>query len=422
VSGAAEKLEYAFKLIDEWERKLYEEYNIRSKPKFIEELRRNIEKLIDVKPEVSEEELKKVVDLTFRYFLRAQVEPGEAVGTVAAQSIGEPSTQMTLRTFHYAGVKELNVTLGLPRLIEIVDARRTPSTPTMTVYLDEEHRHDKEKALEVARKIEMTKVENVASSVEIDWFETTIIVRLDPEMMEDKGITRDDVIKAINRLRIKGRAEPDPDDEYAVLVRLDPEAYTSIGELQKVRDKVLSAKIKGIKGINRVIVQQREDEYVLVTDGSNLAQVLEVEGVDPTRTVSDSIKEIEEVLGIEAARQAIINEILDVLENQGLDVDRRHIMLLADAMTWSGEVRQVGRHGIAGTKPSVLARAAFEVTVKQLVDAAVEGEVDELKGVTENIIIGQPIPLGTGMVLLAMNPQEFVRRVKKSSEERQGGE
>ncbi|NPA84568.1 MAG: DNA-directed RNA polymerase subunit A'' [Crenarchaeota archaeon] len=416
------KLEYALKLIDEWENKLYTEYNIKSKPKFISDLREHVQKLIEVKPDVTEEELKRVVDLSFRYFLRAQVEPGEAVGTVAAQSIGEPSTQMTLRTFHYAGVKELNVTLGLPRLIEIVDARKTPSTPTMTVYLDEEHRYDKEKALEVARKIEMTKVENVASSVEIDWFNVMIIIRLDPEMMEDKGVTRDDVIKAINKLRIKGKAEPDPEDEYAVDVKLDPEAYTSIGELQKLRDKILSAKIKGIKGINRVIVQQREEEYVLVTDGSNLAQVLEVEGVDPTRTVSDNIKEIEEVLGIEAARQAIINEIVDVLENQGLDVDLRHIMLLADTMTWSGEVRQVGRHGIAGSKPSVLARAAFEVTVKQLVDAAVTGEVDELKGVTENIIIGQPIPVGTGMVLLVMNPQEFVRRVKRSEGEHEAGE
>ncbi len=416
------KLDYAMNLIDEWEKKLYTEYNIKSKPKFVSDLREYVQKLIEVKPDVTEEELKRVIDLSFRYFLRAQVEPGEAVGTVAAQSIGEPSTQMTLRTFHYAGVKELNVTLGLPRLIEIVDARKTPSTPTMTVYLDEEHRYDKEKALEVARKIEMTKVENVASSVEIDWFNVMIIVHLDPDMMEDKGVTREDVIKAISKLRIKGRAEPDPEDEYAVVVKLDPEAYNSLAELQKVRDKILNAKIKGIKDIKRVIVQQREDEYVLVTDGSNLAQVLEVDGVDPTRTISDNIKEIEQVLGIEAARQAIINEIMDVLENQGLDVDVRHIMLLADAMTWTGEVRQVGRHGIAGNKPSVLARAAFEVTVKQLVDAAVQGEVDTLRGVTENIIVGQPIPLGTGMVLLVMNPQEFVRRVKKTEEEREGGE
>jgi DNA-directed RNA polymerase subunit A" len=410
------KLEFANKLIDEWENKLYNEFNVRCKPAFIKELREDIAKLLEVRPETTEEELKKIIDLTFRYYIRAQVEPGEAVGTVAAQSIGEPSTQMTLRTFHYAGVKELNVTLGLPRLIEIVDARKTPSTPTMTVYLDEEHRYDKEKALSIARKIEMTKVENVTESIEIDWFDTSIILHLDPEMMEDKGVTREDVIKAISKLRIKGNAVPDPEDEYTVIVKLDPETYSTIGEMQKVKDKVLNAKIKGIKDIKRVIVQQREDEYVLVTDGSNLEEVLKVDGVDPTRTISDNIKEIEAVLGIEAARQAIINEIMDVLENQGLDVDIRHIMLLADAMTWTGEVRQVGRHGIAGTKPSVIARAAFEVTVKQLVDAAVVGEVDKLKGVTENIVVGQPIPLGTGMVTLIMNPQELVRRVVKRAE------
>jgi DNA-directed RNA polymerase subunit A" len=262
----------------------------------------------------------------------------------------------------------------------------------------------------------MTKVENVTESIEIDWFDTSIILHLDPEMMEDKGVTREDVIKAISKLRIKGNAVPDPEDEYTVIVKLDPETYSTIGEMQKVKDKVLNAKIKGIKDIKRVIVQQREDEYVLVTDGSNLEEVLKVDGVDPTRTISDNIKEIEAVLGIEAARQAIINEIMDVLENQGLDVDIRHIMLLADAMTWTGEVRQVGRHGIAGTKPSVIARAAFEVTVKQLVDAAVVGEVDKLKGVTENIVVRQPIPLGTGMVTLIMNPQELVRRVVKRAE------
>jgi len=413
------------KIVEEYEKKLYEDFNIRCRPSFISELKEKLHKLLEKRPSTSEDEIREIVDRAFKYYLRALIEPGEAVGTIAAQSIGEPSTQMTLRTFHYAGVKEFNVTLGLPRLIEIVDARKVPSTPMMTVFLDEEHKHDKEKALEVARKIEMTKVENVASTVEIDWYESAIIIRLDPDMLEDKGITRDDVIRVINKSRIKGKAEPDPNDEYTVIVRLAMEAYAGIGEIQKIKDKILSVKIKGIKDIRRVIVQQREGEYVLVTDGSNLKQVFEVEGVDPSRTITNNIKEIEEVLGIEAAREAIIREVLDVLENQGLDVDMRHIMLLADTMTWLGEVRQVGRHGIAGSKPSVLARAAFEVTVKQLAEAAVFGEVDKLSGVTENIIVGQPIPMGTGMVTLLMNPAVLAKNKKVvKSEQRalEGGE
>ncbi len=412
--SAPEIVSYIDNLINEYEKRLHEDFNIKCKPSFISELREKLYKLVDIRPETTKEEIEEIVSKAFIYYLRAIVEPGEAVGTIAAQSIGEPSTQMTLRTFHYAGVKEFNVTLGLPRLIEIVDARKTPSTPMMTIYLDEEHRYDKEKALEVARRIEMTKVENVTSTIEVDLFENAIIIRLDPEMLEDKGVTRDDVIRAINKSRIKGKAEPDPEDEYTVIVRLDSDAYSSIGEIQKIKDKILNIKIKGIKDIKRVIVQQKEGEFVLVTDGSNLAQVFGVEGVDPTRTITNNIKEIEEVLGIEAARTAIIREVLDVLENQGLDVDVRHIMLLADAMTWHGEVRQVGRHGIAGTKPSVLARAAFEVTVKQLAEAAVFGEVDKLTGVTENIIVGQPIPLGTGMVTLLMNPEVLAQKsVKK---------
>ncbi len=421
----SELLQYAHELIDKYERTLREDLGIISKPAFVTKLKENLEKLIQEKPDVTKEQVEKIIDLSFRYYLRALVEPGEAVGTVAAQSIGEPSTQMTLRTFHYAGVKEFNVTLGLPRLIEIVDARKTPSTPMMTVYLDEQHKYDKEKALEVARRIEMTKVENVTDTIEIDWYENAIIIRLDPEMLEDKGVTREDVIRAINKSRVKGKAEPSPEDEYTVIVKLGSDVTLSIMDIQKIKDKILNIRIKGIKDINRVIVQHRENEYVLVTDGSNLAQVLNVDGVDPTRTVTNSIKEIEAVLGIEAARNAIVNEIMDVLENQGLDVDVRHILLLADAMTWLGEVRQVGRHGIAGTKESVLARASFEVTVKQLAEAAVFGEVDELRGVIENIIIGQPIPLGTGMVTLLLNPQALAKKqvVKAAPQtESRGGE
>ncbi|MEM1709482.1 MAG: DNA-directed RNA polymerase subunit A'' [Sulfolobales archaeon] len=352
---------------------------------------------------LTKEELSRIVDLTVNEYLNALVEPGEPIGTVAAQSVGEPGTQMTLRTFHYAGVRELNVTLGLPRLIELVDARKLPETPIMVIYLDEEHRYEREKALEVARRIEATRLENVVARVDIDLITSSITIDLDPEMMRDKGITTNDVVKALSKVKaISQKVSVDESNENRIYIEVPPN-YDFM-KIQKLRDRILKIKLKGIKGINRVIVQRRGNEYVLITDGTNLEAVLKVDGVDYRRVFTNSIYEVENVLGIEAARQALINEIHNVLEEQGLDVDMRHVMLIADMMTLTGSVKQIGRHGIAGEKTSVLARASFEVTVKHLFDAAARGEVDELKGVAENVIIGQLVPIGTNLVNLAMNP------------------
>jgi len=165
---------------------------------------------------------------------------------------------------------------------------------------------------------------------------------------------------------------------------------------------MLALKLKGIKGIKRVLIQKENDEYILHTDGSNLLEILKIKGIDPYRIYTNNISEIADVLGIEAARAAIIREAFQVLDQQGLDVDVRHVILVADLMTSTGRIRQIGRHGVSGEKSSVLARAAFEVTVKHLLDAASHGEEDALEGVTENVIVGQPIPLGTGIVELFM--------------------
>ena len=352
--------------------------------------------------ELSKEEAVQVIEEAVRRYRMALVEPGEAVGIVAAQSIGEPATQMTLRTFHFAGVRELNVTLGLPRLIEIVDARRTPSTPIMEIYLEEPYNKDKEKVLEIARKIELVTIEKVARRVTLDYFDYAIIIELDPEFLEDKGVKPEDVVKALNRIKGK-RGKVELDKEKLTVIY-----YTGVEDVSKLRrlkDRVLGLKLKGIKGITKAIIRydEKRGEYYIITEGSNLSAVLALEGIDATRTKTNNIHEIMEVLGIEAARAAIIREMKSVLEEQGLDVDIRHIMLVADAMTLTGRVRQVGRHGVAGEKASVLARANFEVTIKHLTEAAVRGEVDELRGVTENVIVGsKPIPVGTGIVKLLM--------------------
>lgn len=366
---------------------------------------------VNARIELNDDELRIIRDDAIRTYLRAIVDPGEPVGTVAAQSIGEPGTQMTLRTFHYAGVKELNVTLGLPRLIELVDARKTPETPMMEIHLDEEHKYDREKAIEVARRIEMTRIENVVDVVDISIATKQLVIKLDPVMLQDKGLTRDDIIRVLSKSKsLAGKVNPDPDDPYTIIIDMPTKDPI---KAQKFRDRILRMKLKGIKDIKKVIPQKRKDPetgreyYVLITDGTNLAAVMKVEGVDPTRTKSNSIHEIENVLGIEAAREALVREIKNTLEEQGLDVDIRHIMLLADMMTRTGVVRQIGRHGVAGEKPSVLARAAFEVTVKHLFDASARGEVDLIRGVTENVIIGQLAPVGTAKVQLKMDPTKI---------------
>ncbi|RLE56457.1 MAG: DNA-directed RNA polymerase subunit A'' [Candidatus Methanomethylicota archaeon] len=360
-------------------------------PSIIEELKEKLPKF-----KLTEEELEKILFTVVKEYEKSLVEPGEPVGVVAAQSIGEPGTQMTLRTFHYAGVREFNVTLGLPRLIEILDARRTPSTPMMTVYLDENHRFDEEKAKEVGRNIETTYLENITESVEIDLISGSILLTLDLEVMRDKDISVENVINALEKLKV---GEVEMVDDNKIAVRTD---ILDVNKLQKLRNKILALKLKGVKGIKRIVIRKEQGEYVIYTEGSNLAAVLKVEGVDPTRTTTNNLHEVAEVLGIEAARNMIIREAMGVLEEQGLDVDIRHVMLVADMMTYTGRIRQIGRHGISGEKPSVLARAAFEVTTKHLLEASVSGEVDELLGVTENVIVGQIIPIGTGSVQLLM--------------------
>ncbi|MHA1213917.1 MAG: DNA-directed RNA polymerase subunit A'' [Candidatus Hodarchaeales archaeon] len=357
-----------------------------------------IRKLIEI-PNLNKGTVEKILDSVEDAYVRSLVEPGEAIGTVAAQSIGEPGTQMTLKTFHYAGVAELNVTLGLPRLIEILDARKNPASPFMTVYLEEGYSKDKEKAQEVQRMIELSTVESISDDITVDLALMQIKITLNEVLMKDKGVTPELIVDKLSKLK-KGEVNHNGSE-----ITIDSKDLT-IDDIYKLNEKIRDLKLKGVKGITRVIMSkdQELDEWVLFTAGSNLPDVLSIPGVDPTRIKTNHIQEILDTLGIEATRQAIIDEATAVLQEQGLDVDIRHIMLVADIMTQDGGLRQIGRHGISGEKESVLARASFEVTVRHLLNSAARGERDKLRGITENVIIGQIIPLGTGTVDLIMWP------------------
>jgi len=348
--------------------------------------------------EIPEKLMDKILDLTVERFQSHIVDPNESVGILAAQSIGEPGTQMTMRTFHYAGVAEMNVTLGLPRLIEIVDARRVPSTPIMEIRLEESVQDELDKVREIASNIERTILIDIAD-VDTDINNMEVLVKLERKKMERKSITPEEVLRKINKSKgVKGLAEM---RDQNIVIKCDEPSYK---KLQRISEDTKACPIKGVEGIQRAVIRRVSGHYVIYTEGSNLEKVLEIAHVDKKRTSTNSILEIYEALGIEAARNAIINEASRTLDEQGLTVDIRHIMLVADLMTNDGDVKAIGRHGISGRKSSVLARAAFEITSTHLLRAGITGEVDTLEGVVENIIVGQPVTVGTGAVNLIWAP------------------
>jgi len=348
-----------------------------------------------IKAGVNKKELEEIIEKVKESYEYAKVEPCEAVGVVSAQSIGEPGTQMTMRTFHYAGVAEINVTLGLPRLIEIVDARKEPSTPTMTIAVQEEYAQDRDKARKLAWEIESTHIDQLAD-VTTDLLNMQLIIDLHEKTLMYRNITVNDLVNKLSE-ELDVQVKVSENIENQLIVKPKEPSYR---ELLQMAKNINSITLKGIEGIKRVVIRKDSNEYMLYTEGSQLKKVLEVEGVDISRTYTNNIGEIYEVFGIEAARNAIIREATSTLGEQGLTVDIRHIMLVSDIMCCDGEVKQIGRHGISGEKASVFARAAFEVTVNHLLDAGMRGDIDELNGVTENIIVGQPIKLGTGDVHL----------------------
>jgi len=376
--------------------------------------------------EISEDNLVKILKAANRKFMDHLMDPNESAGILAAQSIGEPGTQMTMRTFHYAGVAEINVTLGLPRLIEIVDARRVPSTPMMTLYVNKELSGDVDKVKSIASDIEITTVLDLAD-IETDLHNMRLFIVPDQRKCIQKGLLAHDgeaisghispvdlIREKVSRLRGIVMVDDVAKESLPPKVELAGEAgvgylclepkESSFKNLQKALDLVKGAKVKGVEGISRALLKKKDDQWVIFTEGSNLRDVLKIDGLDHSRAYTNSIQEIYDVLGVEAARNSIIEEASRTLDEQGLSVDIRHIMLVADLMTNDGDVKAIGRHGISGRKSSVLARAAFEITAAHLLTAAMTGEEDHLDGVAENIIVGQPVTLGTGAVNLVYAP------------------
>ncbi len=316
------------------------------------------------------------------------VSPGEAIGVVTAQSFGESSTQMVLNVFHAAGVAEVQVTQGLPRIIEILDARKLPKTPAMEIYLDKNHNNES-KAKLIAEKIKEVKLKEIVTEIAIDFGSKKIKVGIDSKALRSAHITLEKVVEV---LKDKGFAVKKLSDGMILDM-----ANEDFKEIYKTKEKLKEVILTGIKKISQVLIVKRGKDYVILTAGSNLKDLLAFKGVDADKTVTNDIHEVSNVLGIEVARRVIINEIQKVIVSQGLNVDIKHSMLIADTMTSSGAVKGITRMGIISDKSSILARASFETPDKHFVQATKTGKKDKLASVIENIILNQPVPVGTGL-------------------------
>ena len=320
--------------------------------------------------------------------LNEDLEPGEAIGIVAAQSFGESSTQMVLNTFHMAGVSEMQVTMGLPRLIEIFDARKKPSSPKMEIYLENKYNNEKDAKI-FAEKIKEVTLKEIASEINLNFSDKRIEI-----VVNDKGLkqTHSSISKVVSKLKDLGYKARE--STKGIIINATEFNFRKIYKLkEKLKDTIIS----GVSGVEQILVVKKGRDYIIMTLGTNLKEILELKEVNKDKLISNDLHEVAGVLGIEVARQLIINEISETLKTQGLNIDNRHLKLVADSMTSSGKVKGVTRMGIIAGKSSILARATFETPVKQFVNSSIKGTGDKLTSVVENIILNQPIPVGTGL-------------------------
>ena len=320
------------------------------------------------------------------------ITPGEAVGTIVAQTIGERSTQLTMRTFHLAGVATVSLTQGFSRLKELVDAVKTPKNPYTFIYLK-----NPEKAKDLINEFEEKTIDDFCF-VDLDMENRQIVITVKKEYESEI------ILEEIKEYLEKNEVKDIKIKNNKIIIATKDKIKASLKLTEKIRDIL----IRGIKGLKKVYLDKTDDgEAYLLAEGTNLIELLKHPEVDETRTYSNDIKEIENVFGIEAARNLLVEEINNVLLSNDMEVDMRHILLIADAMCFYGSVLAVGRQGLAGRKQSVLARAAFEESVKHILNAGIKGEIDPLKGVAENIIVGKVCPVGTGKIILEVNKDEF---------------
>ena len=369
-------------------------------------------------------------------YKKAQTEPGHAVGAVGAQSIGEPGTQMTLKTFHFAGVAGMSITQGVPRIKEIINASKLISTPVITCGLLS--KQDPIAARVVKGRIEKTYLGSIMLWTSNEWSGSRQVIRfeLDRERIDDLqlAVNPSEVIAAIRKYRklknlindlrfwrdtisisIKDSI-PAGRGASSSKVRQEDEYFLRVESVMRLLPEI---PIRGYPGAQRVIIKKHEDvdgkdSHELLVEGYGLKACMTTSGVDGTTTKTNSVMEMREVLGIEAARTTIISEIGEVMGD--MDIDPRHMQLLADVMTYKGEVLGITRFGLSKMKDSVLQLASFEKTPDHLFEAAWHLKKDKIEGVSECIIMGQSMTLGTGAfrVVRGLGMEEGTVRKKET--------
>ena len=346
------------------------------------------------KYKISDKQKNEILRMVTEAYEEAKIAPGESIGVVTAESFGEPATQLTLNVFHFAGVSEMQVTVGLPRLIEIFDARKKPSTPKMEIPIKAKYSKTTEMVREVAMRIKETKLGEVLQEISINVAKGLVEVILDRKKMRELDLKSKFILEKIVE-NMKGMEVKETDDGFVFKPK---DKDVPLSEVYKLKEKAKMVHIRGLKGITHVLPVKNDDgTYVVHCAGSNLKDAFALEEAEKERIITNNLFEIGEVLGIEAARAAIIDGALGVIKEQGIDIDVRHIMLLSDVMTRCGEIKGITRTGITGEKESVIARASFETPIKHIVNASLIGERDNLNSVVENVIINQAVPLGTGL-------------------------
>ncbi|KIY66237.1 beta and beta-prime subunits of DNA dependent RNA-polymerase [Cylindrobasidium torrendii FP15055 ss-10] len=380
--------------------------------------------LVANKSKVTESQLRAFLETCWAKYAMAKIEPGSTVGAVGAQSIGEPGTQMTLKTFHFAGVASMNVTLGVPRIKEIINAARNISTPIISCKLVTA---DSEASARIVKgRLEKTRLGDIASLMEEAWapdytylgilIDTAAIHKLQLEL------TIDDIKWAIvstRKLKIRAESVIVLPKKNRIRIYVDDDGgggggggaggggkYYKLRELKRWLGDVV---VKGVGEIHRAVIniKERDDvrgrkgEKELLVEGYGLKKCMVTEGIIGEYTTSNSVMEVADVLGIEAARETIIQEIQTTMKSHDMVIDNRHVMLLGDVMSYKGEVLGITRFGVAKMKDSVLMLASFEKTTDHLFDAAAFGKRDGIEGVSESIIMGNPAAgCGTSMPAL----------------------
>lgn len=363
-------------------------------------------RIFEFKPK--ENELKEIVEELKEGFERAKVEVLTPIGLISAQSIAEPTTQMVLRTFHAPGLLAMDVTHGVERFKELVFYAST-STPTMKIYLKPKCQEDLSNLRKILRNLRELRVRDLIEEYAIDNFNYQLILKPDRRALESNKIPIERLINLIRSTAksMKGGVSLEGD---TILVELY-EAASREKPLQTLRSwsyRILDKAVSGVRGIKRAWVETVEvdgrREYVVRTSGSNLAAVLSMNCVDVSRTITNDCKEVERVLGIEAARNCIFNELASILEEQGLEVDRRYISLVADTMTYSGTIEAIRLQaagvssGFFSEMKTPLSKMAFEWTTHVILNTARRGEVNRILGPLDALIMGQTSPVGTGKV------------------------